>query len=86
MREGLARHHTRGMADPALPENGRTVSAGLLPFYPELFPLRALSLPSARILAGQSAYAVAADAVSAVLPRRLGSRSASESEKNSKNG
>ena len=80
MREGFPPHHPGGVADRTLPRDTLTVSAALLPFHADVFPIRAAGLPHPRFLAGQPADDLAADEVSAVLPRRMGSRPAGKGE------
>jgi len=82
MREGLTGDAPGGMAYPFLPQRDLAASAEMLPLHAELFPIRAGGLPHPRVLERQRADIVAHFEVSAVLPRRLGSCSAAEKEKN----
>jgi hypothetical protein len=75
MRESLRRHHSGGVADPFLPQGAVAVDTVVLPLHPDLLPIRAGSVPQTWFLAREHAYRVEIDEVSAVLSRRMGSRS-----------
>ena len=85
MPEGFGRHHPRGMVDPSLPEDAVAAHPVVLPFHAHLLALCAGGLSAARILARHAAHDMAADAVSAVVPRRLGSRPARKKTQGSTN-
>jgi len=73
------------MADRILSLCDISVSAEMLPIHTELFPIRARSVPHPRLLEGKRSNDLAAAALSAVLPRRMGSCSAAQKRKKSNN-